>query len=95
MKQTICALLLAWATTVTTAAPAQTVTQLPINELFPCEVVLHELIAELRGQRAQAKRTLAGPDNTSEASRSPSGAATVQTWDQAITLATRKIGRCP
>jgi hypothetical protein len=95
MKQTICAILLAWATTVTTATRAQTVTQLPINELFPCEVALHELIAELKGQRAQAKRILAGPGNTNDASRPPSDDATVQTWDQAITLATRKIGRCP
>lgn len=95
MKQTVCAVLLAWATTMATAARAQTVAQLPINELFPCEVVLHELIAELRGQRAQAKRILVGPDNSDDASRPPSDDATLQTWDRAITLATRKMGRCP
>ena len=42
------------------SAPARSETQLPINELFPCEVVLHELIADLRKLRVAAKHTAVG-----------------------------------
>jgi hypothetical protein len=95
MKQTIFAGLLALATTLATAARAQSVTQLPINELYPCEVVLHELIAELRGQRAEAKGLLDGQSTTNDATRSPIDEAAVRIWDRAIMLATRKMDRCP
>jgi hypothetical protein len=95
MKQTIFAGLLALATTLATAARAQSVTQLPINELYPCEVVLHELIAELRGQRAEAKGLLGGQSTTNDTTRPPIDEAAVRIWDRAIMLATRKMDRCP
>ena len=42
------------------SAPARSETQLPINELFPCEVVLHELIADLRKLRVAAQHPAVG-----------------------------------
>jgi len=95
MKQKIFAGLLAWTTTLAAAARAQTVPQLPLNELYPCEIVLHELIAELRWQRAEAKGLLTGSGTPRDPTRPPGDDVAVQTWDRAITLATRKMDRCP
>jgi hypothetical protein len=69
--------------------------QLPINELYPCEVVLDELIADMRGQRTVVKRTLTSAQGAGEKEKAATYDAMVQAWDEAIKLATRKIGRCP
>jgi hypothetical protein len=95
MKQKIFAGLFACATTLATAARAQSVQQLPLNELYPCEIVLHELIAELRWQRAEPKGFLGGHGMANDATRPPIDEAAVQTWDRAITLAIKKMDRCP
>jgi hypothetical protein len=77
------------------AAPARSEQQLPINELYPCEIVLHELIAELTKLRAGAKReATAAPaeDGGPYAARQD---ATALTLEKVIRLATAKYDRCP
>jgi hypothetical protein len=76
-------------------APVRSEEQLPISELYPCEVVLHELIADLNRLRAGAKRRSAAFQNGEEKERAATYDATVQAWDEAIRLATKKIDRCP
>ena len=49
--------------------PARSETQLPINELFPCEVVLHELIADLRKLRVAAKHITVGLNDENQKNR--------------------------
>ena len=59
------------------------------------EVVLHELIADLNRLRAGAKRRSAAFQSGEEKERAATYDATVQAWDEAIRLATKKIDRCP
>lgn len=68
---------------------------MPINELYPCEVVLHELIADIRGLRSEAKRTLGDLRDENEHERAAAYRGAMQAWDEAIRLATRKFERCP
>jgi hypothetical protein len=75
--------------------PARSEEQLPINELYPCEVVLHELIADMNRLRAGVKRKLAAFPREEEKERGATPDAGVQAWDEAIRLATKKIDRCP
>ena len=77
------------------AAPTRSEEQLPISELYPCEVVLHELIADLNRLRAGAKRRLATFQSEDANERAATYDATVQAWDEAIRLAKKKIDRCP
>jgi hypothetical protein len=95
MKMKATAGLLALVAAFASTAPARSEEQLPIDELYPCEVVLHELIAELRGLRAGAKRTLAGLHNEVEKERAATYTAAVQAWDEAIRVTTKKFDRCP
>jgi hypothetical protein len=74
--------------------PSRSEQQLPIDELFPCEVVLHELIAELRALRSNAVHTVQANHNEDANERIRSTAA-LQALDEAITIATRKMTRCP
>jgi hypothetical protein len=85
--------LLALVTAFVSASSARSEEQLPINELYSCEIVLHELIAELRGLRADAKRSVGL--HTGEKDLVATNQVAVQAWDEAITLATRKFERCP
>jgi hypothetical protein len=85
------AVLLGLVATFAGTMPIRSAEQLPINELYPCEIVLHELIAELTKLRSEAKReSVAGL-----ADYSARQAATVQTLEKAIRLATAKYDRCP
>jgi hypothetical protein len=77
------------------SAPARSETQLPISELFPCEVVLHELIADLRKLRVVAKHTAVGPHDEDQREQAASYNPAVQAYDQAISAATKKFDRCP
>jgi hypothetical protein len=88
------AALLVFVATLTGTAPARS-EQLPINELYPCEIVLHELIAELRKLQAGAKRELVTARAEDERDRLSANDVAVQTWDQAIRIATKKFDRCP
>jgi hypothetical protein len=75
--------------------PAAAEEQLPINELGACEIVLHELIADLtRVQRTSRKES---PNSRDE---EPSlyntrHQAMEEAFAQAIRLAKAKYGRCP
>jgi hypothetical protein len=77
------------------SAPARSETQLPINELFPCEVVLHELIADLRKLRIAAKHTTVSLHDQDQKEQAASYNPAVQAYDEAISVATRKFERCP
>jgi hypothetical protein len=92
MKMKATAGLLALVAAFPSSAPAYE-QQLPINELYPCEIVLHELIAELRKLRADAKRSVAL--HTDEKDLAATNQVALQAWDEAIRLATRKFDRCP
>jgi hypothetical protein len=69
--------------------------QLPINELYPCEIVLHELIAELTKLQAEAKRELVVALAKGGGPYAARPDATTQTLDKAIKLTTAKYDRCP
>jgi hypothetical protein len=77
---------------------ARTEERLPLSELYPCEVVLHELIAQLRGLRAEAKRTSASIHHVNgEEDKLAAKELVLElgAWDEAIRLATKKFERCP
>jgi hypothetical protein len=76
------------------SAPARSETQLPISELFPCEVVLHELIADLRKLRVVAKQPAVGRNDEDQKEQVAHKAA-IQAYDEAISAATKKFERCP
>jgi hypothetical protein len=76
-------------------APARSEQQLPINELYPCEIVLHELIAELTKLRAGAKREAVAALAEDAGSYATRQDATAQTLEKVIRLATAKYDRCP
>jgi hypothetical protein len=90
--------LLAFVVTFTGTSVARPEERLPLSELYPCEVVLHELIAQLRGSRTEAKRRSA---SIHRASDEEDHLATKEldlnlaAWDEAIRLATKKFERCP
>jgi hypothetical protein len=77
------------------STPARSETQLPINELFPCEVVLHELIADLRKLRVAAKHTAVDLHDEDQKEQAVPSNAAVQAYDEAISAATKKFDRCP
>jgi hypothetical protein len=77
------------------SAPARSQTQLPINELFPYEVVLHELIADLRKLRFAAKHTAVGLHDEDQRQQAASYNPAVQAFGEAISAATKKFDRCP
>jgi hypothetical protein len=67
------------------ARPAVAEEQLPINQLDACEIVLHELIADLTRIQTNARHE----------SINSRGQATEEAFAQAIKLAKAKYGRCP
>jgi hypothetical protein len=75
--------------------PAVAEEQLPINKLDACEIVLHELIADLtrvqRSSRHEAIK-LRGEDPGLYTARHQ---ATEEAFAQAIKLAKAKYNRCP
>jgi hypothetical protein len=77
------------------AAPTRSEEQLPISELYPCEVVLHELIADMNRLRVGTKRRSAAFQSEEQKERAATYDAAVQAWDEAIMLAKKKIDRCP
>jgi hypothetical protein len=87
--------LLVFAATFACTAPARSEQRLPINELYPCEIVLHELIAELRKLQAVAKGPLASLHSEDKQDRGAANDVAVLAWEDAIRLATKKFDRCP
>jgi hypothetical protein len=95
MKTIATAGLLVFVATFAGTAPVRSEPQLPINELFPCEVVLHELIADLRKLRVVAKHTAVGLHDEDQREQAASYNPAVQAYDEAISAATKKFDRCP
>ena len=75
--------------------PARSEQQLPLDEQFPCEVVLHELIAELRALRLDAVHEIRASHKEDVNERAEGSTATVQALDKVIEIAARKMTRCP
>jgi len=76
-------------------ASSQGEERLAINELYPCEIVLHELIADLRKLRAGEKRAQTATNDDRDGEEAARPPASVMAFDQAIALATAKYARCP
>jgi hypothetical protein len=75
--------------------PALAEEQLPINQLDACEIVLHELIADLtRVQRNSRHESINSP-NEDPGLYIVRHQATEEAFAQAIKLANAKYGRCP
>jgi hypothetical protein len=75
--------------------PAVAEEQLPINELDACEIVLHELIADLtRVQRTSRHESMNSHDEE-PVLYNARHQATEEAFAQAIRLARAKYGRCP
>ena len=69
--------------------------QLPINQLDACEIVLHELIADLtRVQRSSRQEAIKSRDED-PGRYTARHQATEEAFAQAIKLAKAKYGRCP
>jgi hypothetical protein len=76
--------------------PAVAEEQLPINQLDACEIVLHELIADLtRVQRNSRHESINSLDEDYPGLYIVRHQATEQAFAQAIKLAKAKYGRCP
>ena len=98
MKIKVASGVLAIIATFTGMPVARTEERLPPSELYPCEVVLHELIAQLRGLRAEAKRTSASIHRANDEQDQLAAkelALELAAWDETIRLATKKFERCP
>jgi hypothetical protein len=75
--------------------PAVAEEQLPINELDACEIVLHELIADLtRVQRSSRHEAIKSRDED-PGFYTVRHQATEEAFAQAIKLAKAKYNRCP
>jgi hypothetical protein len=87
----VCALLIGSFCSWPTAAEEQ----LPINELDACEIVLHELIADLtRVQTSSRHESIKSRDEDPDL-YTARHQATEEAFAQAIKLAKAKYGRCP
>jgi len=95
MCKTVAALMLGLIPLIADSATTRSEEQLPINELDACEIVLHELIADLT--RVQRTSSL---ESTNTRDEEPGlynarHQATEEAFAQAIRLAKAKYSRCP
>jgi hypothetical protein len=75
--------------------PAVAEEQLPINELDACEIVLHELIADLTKVQRNSRHESINSRNEDPGLYIVRHQATEEALAQAINLAKAKYGRCP
>jgi hypothetical protein len=95
MRKTIAALMLGLIPLFADSATTRSEEQLPINELDACEIVLHELIADLtRVQRTSRHESMKSHDEEPRLYNARHQ-ATEEAFAQAIRLAKAKYGRCP
>jgi hypothetical protein len=93
MRKSIAALLFGLIVLMAGAATVRSEEQLPISELDACEIVLHELIADLtRVQTNSRHESIRDQDPGLYNARHQ---ATEEAFAQAIKLAKAKYGRCP
>jgi hypothetical protein len=95
MRKTIAVLILALIPLIADSATTRSEEQLPINELGACEIVLHELIADLTRVQRTSKH-----ESTNSSAEDPGlynarHQATEEAFAQAIRLAKAKYARCP
>jgi hypothetical protein len=69
--------------------------QLPINELDACEIVLHELIADLTRVQRSSRQEATKSRDEDPGLYTARHQATEEAFAQAIKLARAKYGRCP
>ena len=95
MQKPISAALSGLVALIAVSAIARSEEQLPINELDACEIVLHELIADLtRVQRSSRQEAIKSRDED-PGLYTARHQATEEAFAQAIKLAMAKYGRCP
>ena len=77
------------------SATARSEEQLPINELDACEIVLHELIADLTKVQRNSRHESINSRDEDPGLYTARHQATEEAFAQAIKLARAKYGRCP
>jgi len=80
---------------VTVSAAARSEEQLPINELDACEIVLHELIADLTRVQTNARHEAINSRDDDPDLYTARYQAREEALAQAIRLAQAKYSRCP
>ena len=75
--------------------PAVAEEQLPINELDACEIVLHELIADLTRVQRTSRHESTNSRDEQPSLYNARHQATEEAFAQAIRLAKAKYARCP
>ena len=95
MKKPISAALSGLVALVTVSATARSEQQLPINELDACEIVLHELIADLTRFQTNARHEAINSRDDDPDLYTARHQAREEALAQAIRLAQAKYSRCP
>jgi hypothetical protein len=95
MQKAISALLSGLAVLIAISAEARSEEQLPINELDACEIVLHELIADLTRVQRNSRQESINSRYEDPGLYIVRHQATEEAFAQAIRLAQAKYGRCP
>jgi hypothetical protein len=95
MRKSIAALLFGFVALIAVSATARSEEQLPINEVDACEIVLHELVADLTRVQTNSKRESTNSRDEDPGVSTARLHATEEAFAQAIRLAQAKYGRCP
>src|SRR5262249_22451506 len=95
MRKTISMVLCGCLSLVAVSSSARSEEQLPINELDACEIVLHELIADLTRVQRDSRHESWNSRDVDPGLYIARHQATDEAFTQAIMLAKAKYGRCP
>jgi hypothetical protein len=95
MQKAISAVLSGLAVLIAISAEARSEEQLPINELDACEIVLHELIADLTRVQRNSRHESMNSRDEEPGLYTVRHQATEEAFAQAIMLAKAKYSRCP
>jgi hypothetical protein len=95
MQKPISAALSGLVALIAVSAIARSEEQLPINELDACEIVLHELIADLTRVQMNARHESINSRDADPDLYTARRQAKEEALAQAIRLAHAKYGRCP
>ena len=95
MRKPICLILSGLVVLFAVSATARSEEQLPINELDACEIVLHELIADLTRVQTNSRHESINSRGEDPGLYIVRHQATEEAFAQAIKLAKEKYGRCP
>jgi hypothetical protein len=95
MRKTVSMVLSGFLSLVAVSLAARSEEQLPINELDACEIVLHELIADLTRVQRDSRRESQNSRDVDPVLYIARHQATEDAFAQAIMLAKAKYNRCP